>query len=575
MSNKTRKKDLIHLAFVLGLIVVLNIVSGQWFFRVDLTAEKRYTLADITRDFLADIDDDIMVKVYLEGDLNVGFQKLSRSTRELLDEFEVATSGDLHYHFVSPDNDAEGIEELKEYGAEAVPVFESSADGRQIQSHVYPYAIVRMGDYEIVVNLLEHLQGRSGAENLHISQESLEYKFVDAIGRLISDEVKAIAFLEGHGELDELDVYSASETLSHYYQVDRGSLTDDPYILDNYEALIIAKPQERFSEKDKFIIDQYIMRGGRVFWLVDAVNVTLDSLRQSTETVGMAPDINLADQLFRYGVRINPDLVQDMQAAQIPINVSPAGQQPRFVPVPWMFNPLLHPGQSHAITRNINLVRSEFISSLDTVGNLSYVDREVILQTGRRSRIHQVPVYISLALVNEEPQPEEFNLSHIPVAVAMEGRFPSAFANRSIPPGVNMSEDEVLSKSEHTRMVVVSDGDIIRNEVRRRHTGSPQPQPLGFDEMSNHTFGNEQFVLNAVNYLADEKGWLSLRNRSYQLRMLDREELSSNLTFWQWFNMLLPLIALFIGGVIVIAIRKTKHGKKSVYSFENLQRKNL
>ena len=560
-QNNTKKKDITQLLVVLLVIVLIGFLSSFWFFRLDLTSEKRYTLAPITRDFLRNMETDIMVKVYLDGELNVGFQKLARATRETLDEFRIVSQGKLHYKIIDPLDKQSVVQELKDLGLSPVPVFESSADGRKIQSNVYPYALFTIGDYQLSVNLLENLPGLSGAENLNISMENLEFKFTDVIRRLVSDEVPAIAFLEGNNQLDELDVYDISEALSYYYQVDRGSLTDDPYILDNYKVLIIAKPTKEFSERDKFIIDQYIMRGGRVLWLVDAVQVTLDSLRTSTQTVGMPTDLGLNDQLFRYGVRINSELVQDVQSAMIPINVATAGKQAQLVPVPWMFNPLLNTNREHPVTRSINVVKGEFVSGIDTVGSPEGIHREVLLRTGRLSRRLPVPVFISLAMVNEQPERSEFVDSYIPVAVALEGNFPSLYTNRPIPPGVNITASEVKHKSEDTRMIVVSDGDIIRNEVRMRYGAKPQPLPLGFDEVGNQNFGNKDFILNAVHYLADDKGWMALRTRNYELRLLDREKLANEIVYWQWLNLLGPVIFFLLTGVIFSFWRKAKYGR--------------
>lgn len=562
LKNRVVKRDLMQLAIVLVVIVLVNLVSARWFFRIDLTAEKRYTLAPVTRSFLRNLEHDVMVKVYLAGDLNVGFQRLARATKETMDEFRLVSRGAFMYEFIDPAANSQAIEELREYGLRPIPVFEAAADGRQIQSNVYPYAILHIDGYDIAINLLENMPGRSGAENLNISMESLEYKVTDAMRRLLIDEIPAIAFLEGHGELDELDVWDITDALSHYYQVDRGVLTDDPFILDNYQALIIAKPQDQFSQKDKFIIDQYIMRGGKVLWLLDAVNVTLDSLRRTTQTVGLATDFNLSDQLFRYGVRINHELLQDIQAAMIPINVARQGEQPQMVPVPWLFNPLLNTSMEHPVTRNLNVVRAEFVSSIDTVGNLEGIRRDVLLRTGRFTRRNPVPVFITLALVNEQPLREDFTSSFIPVAVSMEGKFPSAFTNRPVPPGVNIRPEEILHQSKPTRMIVVADGDIIRNDVRLRHGASPQPLPLGFDEVSNQTFGNKQFVLNAVNYLTDDEGWMLLRNRNYELRLLDREKLSSQITYWKVLNISLPLFLLLLLGLTLPMWRKYRYGTK-------------
>lgn len=555
------RKDLAQLGAVVALVLAVNVLAQQWYFRLDLTAEKRYTLAPVTKQFLGQNDKQVLVKVYLSGDLNPGFSKLARATRDMLDEFRLASGAALRYEFVDPADSPTAKEELAEYELAAVPVFETQADGRRIQSNVYPYALFNIDDYELPVNLLDNLPGRSGAENLNSSMEALEYKLSDVMRRLLTDEVPAVAFLEGHGELDMLDVYDISEALSYHYQVDRGSLTDDPYILDNYKAVIIAKPQEKFSEREKFVLDQYLMRGGRLLWLVDAVQVTLDSLRSATQTVGLATDVNLTDQLFRYGVRINHELVQDVQAAMIPVNTAGAGEQARLVPVPWMFHPLLNTNREHPVTRNLNVVRGEFVSSIDTVGTPTGLRRDVLLRTSQYARRLPVPVFISLAMVNEEPNRAAFGDPHLPVAVALEGRFPSAFANRPVPPGLQFSGDDLRRESKPTRMIVVSDGDIIRNEVRMRHGSNPQPMPLGFDELGNQQFGNRDFILNAVHYLADEEGWMALRSRSYQLRLLDREKLASELEFWKWLNLLLPLVFLGLLGLVFPLWRKWRYGR--------------
>lgn len=557
-----RRKEILNFIYILLGVLVINIISSFWSFRWDLTAEKRYTMAPVTKQFMGSLKNKVWVKVYLTGDLNVGFQKLSRATLELLKEVQLLSGATFIYETVDPTKNLEATADLEEFELKSIPVFETAADGRKIQSNVYPYAIFNMGDTEVAVSLLENLPGRSGAENLNISIESLEFKVVDALRRLMTEETPLVAFLEGHGELDEWDVYDITKELSKYYQVDRGILGSDPSVLDRYEAVIIAKPSLPFSEKDKFILDQYLMRGGRLLWLVDAVNVTLDSLRVSSETVGLSQNLNISDLLFRYGVRINQEVIQDTQSAFISINVSGVGEQPKLVPVPWMFNPLLNTNTLHPVTRNVNAVRGEFVSSIDTVGNNPSVEKEFLLQTGRYSRRMPVPVYISLAMVNEQPLPESFNDSRIPVAVSLEGTFPSLYAHRPIPPGVDFDAKELKTESAPTRMIVVADGDIIKNEVRMRHGSNPQTVPLGYDEMSNQTFGNKQFIVNAVNYLGDDMGWMSLRNRNYQLRLLNREVLSNRLTFWKWLNVVLPLVILLLLGIGIPIWRKHKYGRR-------------
>jgi ABC-2 type transport system permease protein len=406
------------------------------------------------------------------------------------------------------------------------------------------------------------MPGLSGAENLNASIEGLEYKFTDAMRRLTMNDQRKIAFLEGHGELNETDVFDITKELSKYYQVDRGNPGGNPEMLQPYEAVIIARPVQKFTEPEKFAIDQYIMQGGRVLWLIDAINASMDSLRNTSQTVGLPFDLNLNDQLFRYGFRINADLVQDVQAGLIPVNVAPAGQSSRFVPMPWIFNPILNTNSLHPVTRHVKPVRAEFASSIDTVGENPGTTSTPLLQTSRHSRVMQSPVYISLAHVREEPLRENFPQSFIPIAYASVGRFPSVFAHRPAPPKSNFPPEKQRNISKPTKMIVVADGDIIKNEVRRRDTNNPRIVPLGFDEITNQTYGNKQFILNAVNYLTDDEGWMDLRTRIFQLRLLDRDKVANESNFWKWLNMGFPLLLVIIAGVIVPIIRKWRYGRK-------------
>ncbi|MDR2927574.1 MAG: gliding motility-associated ABC transporter substrate-binding protein GldG [Cytophagaceae bacterium] len=561
MKNKTRNRAILHLLVLLAAIIVINIISAHRFFRLDLTAEKRYTLAPVTKRLLKGIDDEIFVRVFLTGNLNVGFERLSKATLEMLDEFRYAGAL-IRYETVDPADYPAEADSLKATGLAPVPVFEAAADGRKTQSMVYPYATVAMRGYEIPVNLLENMQGLSGAENLNISAEALEFKITDAIRKLATDNAPAIAFIEGHGELDEWDVLDVTDALSAYYRVDRGSLTNDPFLLDAYRAVIIAKPQHTFSTRDKFILDQYIMRGGSVLWLIDGTGASLDSLRSAVHTIGLATDVNLADQLFRYGVRINHTLLQDMQCALIQVNAAPVGNSPQFVSVPWLFSPLLSTALNHPATRYVNAVRSEFAGSIDTVGEIPNVTRNILLSTGRYSRELPTPVYISLSQINEQPVREEFRKQYIPVAMSLEGVFRSAFANRPVPPGVSIEPSKVRLQSVPAKMIVVADGDIIRNEVRLKRSASPRILPLGYDEASGQTFGNRQFILNAVNYLTDDEGWMSLRGRNYRLRLLDKEKLARELPFLKVANIVIPLALLAIAGIIIPLVRMRRYVRK-------------
>lgn len=559
------KRDITSFSVLLAVVVLANILASSVVLRLDLTDSKRFSLSGITKDFLSEVEEPVFAHVYLDGDLNVGFDRLSRSVREKLEDFRVYAGTDLDYQFIDPTGNSEtsrkAAERLKELGLDPVPVFEAREDGSRERTLVYPYLLFQRGDEQIAVNLLENMAGQSGAENLNASIEVLEYKYTDALRRLLMQEKRKIAFLEGHGELDELDVIDITDELGKYYQVDRGNPGNNPGMLEPYDAIIIARPTERFSESEKYAVDQYIMGGGRVLWLVDGIDASMDSLRNTMQTVGLPLDVNLDDQLFRYGFRINPLLVQDVQAGVVPVNVSPPGESSRFVPMPWVFNPLLNTNRQHSVTRNVNVVKGEFVSSIDTVGEGLNTSVTPLLQTSRHSRELESPVYISLAHVEEEPRRENFPQAHITVGYAAEGEFPSVFVNRSAPPEVEHSSHKRRDLSVPTRMIVVGDGNIIKNKVRRRDSSNPRIVPLGFDEVTNQTYGNKAFILNAINYLTDEEGWMQLRTRNYRLRLLDRDKVANAGDFWKWLNVGLPLLLVVIAGFIVPFVRERQFGK--------------
>jgi ABC-2 type transport system permease protein len=554
---------LVKLAVVIFGLIAISWLSRQIFFRRDVTSEKRYTITETSKQFMKDLSSELYVKVYLDGELNSGFSRLSNSTRELLEELKSEAGRSMYFEFVNPDESTGEekkalLEELAEYGFEPQSVFENAEDGRQIQSYVFPYALVYYEDRIVGVNLLDNLPSRSGSENLNSSIEGLEYKFANAFRKLLTQEKSKVAFLEGHGELDELDVIEATDALSAYYQVDRGQIGNDASILAPYKVVIIAKPSKPFSEKDKFVLDQYLMIGGRLLFLIDAVNVTLASLRQSPQTIGLYNDINLDDQLFKYGVRVNPVVVEDVQAGRILMNAKPQGQ-PQLVPVPWLYSPLLSASQSHPITRNINLVRGGFTSTVDTVGNNLEVSRHVLLRTSQYTKVNQTPVFISMADVNKQPKQAEFNSPHQTVALLQDGTFPSVFANRQMPAGLKGVKDR-KDKSVNTRMMVVADGDIIRNQIRFKQS-NPQILPLGYDEGSQQQYGNKDFIVNAVNYLCDEDGWMQLRGRHLTLRLLDKQKLSEGTAWLKWLNVALPILLMALGSLLFVYIRYRRFGK--------------
>jgi len=545
-------------------LVTLVIISYFFFFRIDLTSDKRYSIASQTKNLMEKIDSPLEVVVYLDGDLNPGFQRLKKSTVELLDELAIYSHKSISIKYENPslaDSPSEREKryaELQTNGLTPTAVYERDKEGKSIQKVIFPWIELSCGGKKIPVCLLKNILGNSGDENLNISIENLEFEITDGIRRLINKDVTKIAFIEGHGELPEAETYDISKSLSRYFQIDRGILASDASVLNNYKAIIIAKPTKPFSESDKYIIDQYIMNGGRVLWLLDGVRIAKENL----STIGLSPamelDVNLNDQLFRYGVRINPVLLQDVQCASVPVNIAPANATPQFEPTPLYFTPLLLASPEHPVSRNITEVRSEFCSGIDVVGNNKQVDYQLLLATSDNTHIVGTPTTIDLSQKLKANDKTYFNGAYVPVAISMEGIFESDFENRMVPKGL-VNTAPILKQSTKTRQIVVADGDIIRNEVSLKDSVSI---PLGFDRYMNQQFGNKDFIQNAVLYLADNDGWMQLRSRTLKLRLLNKKITNEDRIIWQLGNVLIPITLLLIFGIGYQIIRKRKYTRE-------------
>ncbi len=552
-----------HIILLIAVLVIVSI-SLFYHFRIDLTSDKHYSISNQTKNLMEKLDADLKVIVYLDGDLNPGFQRLKKSTGELLDELSVYTEKSIGISYQNP-SIAESQEqrerkyaELEAAGFTATAVYEHDKEGKAIQKIIFPWIEISYKGKKVPVCLLKNIRGNSGEENLNISIENLEFEITDGIRRVVNTQISKIAFMEGHGELSEPETYDISKSLSRYFQIDRGVLGTNAAVLDNYNVIIIAKPTKPFSESDKFIIDQYIMRGGRVLWLLDGVRVSKENLSVSGLSPAMELDVNLSDQLFRYGVRINPVLLQDVQCSSVPVNIAPSGTTPQFEPSPWYFAPLLLASPEHPVTRNITEVRSEFCSGIDIVDDNKQAKYQLLLATSDNTHILGTPTTIDISQKLKPTDKTYFNVGYVPVSVAMEGIFESVFANRMIPKGLS-NVLAVRKQSFKTRQIVVANGNIIRNEIALKDSATI---PLGFDRYMNQQFGNKDFIQNAVLYLADDDGWMQLRNREMKLRLLNKQLISENRLTWQLMNVLLPIALLLIFGVGYQIIRKRKYTRK-------------
>jgi len=545
---------------ILGLIIYL---SSVMYFRIDLTSEKRYTLTNATRNILRNLEQEVFIQVYLEGEMPIGFKNMRRATKELLDEFRIYSGKKVVYEFInpaeSPDQKVrnEVFMELDSKGLKATNALFSDKEGGRSQKIIFPGAIVNYNGMEMAVNLLKNNPLLNHSQNLHNSIEGLEYEFIHVIKNICSDTIYKVAFIEGHGELDEYQVGDITMELARFYHVDRGIIGGKPGILDDYAAVIVAKPREAFSEADKFVIDQYIMNGGGVLWLIDAVRVDWDSLEQTGVTVGLIEQINLDDQLFKYGVRINPKLIQDINCAIIPINIAFVGQQPKYVPAPWLYFPLLFPLENHPVTKNLNLIRSEFVNVIDTVGGEGRIKKKILLRSSKDTRVVSVPVFIRLEDIKYPPEEREFNKPFQSAAVLLEGEFESVFKNRMISHYIKNQDVDFRDHSIPNRMIIVADGDMIRNEVSVR-ADRIIPLTLGQDRYTQQTYGNKEFILNAVHYLAEETSLVEIRSRTLTLRLLDKTKIIKEKFKWQLINTVLPVLILVLFGLVNWYFRKRK-----------------
>lgn len=562
-----KKQSIIRWLLSVLAIVFVAFVSGHLHWRLDLTQDKRYTLQPVTKQMLSDLTDTISLDIYLDGDMPIGFKRMQRSLRELLDEFRVITGKHLSYRFIDPQKISpnakqrnEQLQRLQKLGLSPTSVQQRSTDGAVSQQMIYPGLVMRNGQKHLAINLLHNNPALSADENLNQSEQGFEFALLDGILRLCADTLSKVAFIHGHGEFDEYQTGDIERALLDYFDVYRIAINGDINALNGFSVAIVAGPTQAIPEADKLVLDQFIMRGGRTLWLVSPVSVSADSLSTGATTMAMENGHNLNDMLFRYGVRLNPMLVQDLQCAVIPVNVAPEGQQSKFVPAPWVYYPLLNAPADNPITRNLNLIQAKFVSPLDTVGANPNVRKQILLRTSAYSNVFQVPVFVSLAEVNRQPSQRDYRHAHVPVAALLEGEFTSAFRNRPLGRYNHQRPFEFAESSQPTKMVVVADASIICNELQRRPTGA-YVMPLGYDRYTQQTYGNKEFVLNAVKYLVDDDGVMSLRSRDFRLRLLDRKRIADERLRWQLLNMLLPPALLLIGGAVWWVIRRRRYAR--------------
>lgn len=547
--------DFLLLANGLVLLVLINLLAATYFFRLDLTEEKRFSIKEPTKQLLRALDDKVYVEVFLEGELNAGFRRLQKSIQETLEEFRIYSDNKVQFVFTDPGMATsqkarnEFMQELAQKGITPTNVVDPKG-GQVTEKIIFPGVLISHGGFETGVTLLKGNKALTADEQINQSIEGLEYELASAIQTMMDSDRKRIGFVTGHGELDSLEIASFNNTLLEKYNVFKVELARKKS-LEQYDALIIAKPTQKFSAQDKYKLDQYIMQGGKLLLLLDKLEANMDSASRENYTA-FPYNIDLDDQLFKYGVRLNADLIQDRNAGMYPVVTGESGGKPQMQLMDWPFFPLINRYADLAATRNLDAVITKFVSSIDTV-KAPGIKKTPLLFTSQYSRKVSAPVQVNINDLRKNVKAESFTESFIPVGYLLEGKFSSVFKNRFLPEGVDQAGFKEQGVS--TKMIVFADGDLARNDVNPR-TG--QPQQLGFDPFTRYTFANHDLLLNAVAFLIEDDGLISARNKEVKIRPLDKEKVRTEKIKWQVINLALPLVVIMLYGATRSILRKRK-----------------
>ena len=574
-----RRQNILGIIAVVLVLVFANVISSYLFRRFDLTSEKRYTLSESTKEVLKELDEQVLFRVYLEGDdLPAEYRRFRNDIKNMLDQFR-AYSSNVEYEFINPNAFKTEEEKMQLYqtlvkkGLVPIPIT-TEEEGVQKQQVVYPAMEVTYKGRETALQLQSAgLSSRSTEEVINTSVENLEYNFVTAIHRLTRPVQARVGFLTGHSELDKIDIYDIQMSLVDDYKVENvflnqninaltgriQNVTDSSVTVNNkYDVLVIPKPLETFSDKDLYVIDQFVMYGGKILWLVDALDADLDSLQGKDQTFATRLPTNLEEMFFNYGVRINPDLIMDYRCRGIPM----MGNDNRMQLVPWYYFPTLVPNSDHPIVRNLDVLRTDFISSIDLIDN--NINKTVLLTTSDHVHIKNAPVNIQLADARIPVNEQLFNRSNLPVAVLLEGSFQSLFRNRLATAFMELSEIGYKPMCDKpTQMIVVSDGDIIRNSVQSSEQGL-YPLPLGYDKYTDVMFANKTFILNAINFLAGDEAMIDARPRNIAIRRLDVAKVKSQRGYYQFANIVYPVVLVLLLAAVVLCVRALRYRRKQM-----------
>lgn len=569
-----KKGKFLRSIFVVLIIIVLcNIVGNSLYMRFDLTQDKRYTLSQTSRNVLQNLNDSVRFSVYLHGELPVAYSKMKRDIGDMLNEVKRIGGSHVEVLFLDPTQNAKNDKEkqaiyrrlVEEYGLMPTPISKENNEGKIEQQLIFPSMIVSTPKQYVPVNLLASATGATLEEQIHSAMQQFEYQVVKSIKQLTSTKRKTVAFITNHQEYPFQYVYDFTMSLRESYNVERITTQQLWDSITKYSAIILAQPLTTFSDSSKFILDQYCMHGGSILFASDNADFDANALQQNPAVEVFPRNSNVSDLLFNWGVRINPTILIDRQCASIAFNVNPAGMAPRFEAAPWYYYPLLRPTKkAHTITTNIDVVKTEFASNLDTVEGNGFIRKTVLLESSSRARTLGLPNTIGFDILKIPPTDEFFNRYNLPVAVLLEGEFNSLYASRQAPFAVQ--KNVVLKQSpEDAKIIVLGDANCMKNEI---DPTTQRPRPLHYYKYfavdKRSYFGNKEFLLNAMDYLCGEHDLLDIRSREFKIRLLNKNRINNEMSYWKMFNIVLPILLVVFAGIIIFIIRTRKYAKKYV-----------
>ena len=547
---------LLEIVLTIALAFLLNNLASIYFLRIDLTEERRYSITPATEKMLNDLEDDIYIEAYLEGELPAAFKRMRSSLEETLNEFSIHSNGKIQFQFVNPDQAASAksrnqfMSELARKGVQPTDVF-INEEGKRIQKRIFPGIVISYGSAEKGVQLFKGNKASPPEQRLNQSIEGIEYELAKAIEDIIAMDLPTLGIIRGHNELDSADFISLYRALDKSYIVKTIDITLADKI-PNYDAILLAKPTTQFSVNDKYKIDQYLVNGGSGLFMIDKIAVNMDSA--NVGTFSFPYELNIDDLLFKYGVRINNDLIQDFVSGTYPIVVGNEGNQPKIQLLQWPYYPVINEYSKHATVRNLDATISRFASSIDTV-KAPGITKTLLFSSSPYSKKSMSPTFVDINLMQRELDPKKFITSNISMAYLLEGEFTSFFKNKFLPEG---ESKENFNASGNSKLIVISDGDLAKNDFDPK-TG--QPLPLGYDPFTNQTFANQDLIINLLNYLTRDDGLITARAKQVLIRPLDKVKLKEGKLKWQVINLIIPVLLVILFGLLNYWIRKRKYAK--------------